>query len=224
LPDYGGLVEQSGRSAVVADDTALFRRGVAGVLRTCGVEVVAETHSGRSAVRLAGSERADLIVVGSTADLGLAEVTRRARKLRPPPAVVGLLGSDDTAAGLIVLGVEALLLRTARTEDLVDALRQVLRGETVVAPALLSTLVGEVRPPADCDPRSAAGRGGVGLSTREREVLALLAQGLANREIAAELFVTLATVKTHVSHIYSKLGARNRNEALRRAVLSGDLR
>ena len=216
-------MEQSGRTAVVADDTALFRRGVASVLETCGVEVVAETHSGRAAVRLAGSEKADLVVVGTTTDLGPAEVTRKVRRLRPPPAVVGLIGRGDDAARLIVLGVEALLLRTARTGDLADAVLRVYRGETVVAPALLPALVGEVGPLADGDPHGTPDSAGVILTSREREVLAFLAEGLANREIAAEMYVTLATVKTHVAHIYSKLDARNRNEALGRAVLLGIL-
>jgi len=215
-------VEQSGQRAVVADEAALFRRGVASALETCGVDVVAETHSGRTAARLAGVEKADLVVVGATADLDQADVTRRVRRLRPSPAVVGLLGRRDDAARLIVLGVEALLLRTARTDDLIDAVLRVRRGERVVAPVLLPALVGAVRPPAGGADRS-PGAAQVLLTSREREILAFLAEGLSNREIAAEIFVTVATVKTHVSHIYSKLDARNRNEALGRAVLLGFL-
>ncbi len=212
-------MEQSGQRAVVADEAALLRRGVGVVLESCGLEVVGETHSGRAAVRLVGSEGAHLLVLGTTADLDPADVVRRAGRLRPPPAIVGLLRLGEEAPALVSLGVDALLLRTARTDDLADAVARVCNGERVVAPALLPALVGEVRPVPES--HAQGGGGEVVLTTREREVLALLAEGLANREIAAEMFVTLATVKTHVAHIYSKLGARNRNDALGRAVALG---
>ena len=207
-------MELSGLRAVVVDEAALLRRGVAVALEGCGVGVVAETHSGRDATRLAESERAGLIVVGATVDLVLPDVVRRARRLRPAPAVVALLGRSADAAGLLAMGVEAMLLRTAREDDLVDAVLRVMKGERVVAPALLPSLVGEV------SPRPGVADDAV-LTVREREILAFIAEGRANREIAAELFVTLATVKTHVAHIYAKLGARNRNEALGRAVALG---
>jgi ATP/maltotriose-dependent transcriptional regulator MalT len=89
-----------------------------------------------------------------------------------------------------------------------------MKGERVVAPALLSTLVGAMGPVnEDVDESS--------LTVREREVLALLAEGQSNREIASSLYVSLPTVKTHLAHIYAKLGAKNRNEALGRAVALG---
>ena len=215
-------MERSVQRAVVADGAALLRRGVAAVLDACGFEVVAETHSGRAAVRLAGSEQAALLVVGGTADVGPADVTRRAKRLRPPPVVVVLLDKGADAAGLLVQGADALLLRTVRADDFADAVLRVCKGERVVAPALLPALVGAVRPVAGVERRDDhAGGEGVVLTSREREILAFLAEGLSNREIAAEIFVTLATVKSHVAHVYSKLEARNRNEALGRAVVLG---
>jgi DNA-binding NarL/FixJ family response regulator len=207
-------MERSGQRAVVADEAALLRRGVAAVLEDLGVEVVAETHSGRAAVRLAGSEGAGIVVLGTTADIGPVEAAENLRRLRRPPMVIALLESTADAAALMVLRTEAVQLRTVRPAAFADAVLTVLRGELAVAPALLASLVGEVSPTGDRGDAAA-------LTSREREILAFLAQGMANREIAAELFVTLATVKSHVAHIYTKLGARNRNEALGRAVAVG---
>ena len=209
-------MERSVRRAVVADEAALLRRGVATVLEALGAEVAAETHSGRAAVRLAVSEGADLVVVGRTVDVGLVDVARRLKSLRPPPALVALLAASGEAPRLTVLGVEAVLQRNARPDELADAVLRIAKGERVVAAALLPTLVGEVRPTVTGDDAQDAV-----LTTREREILALLAEGRANRDIAAELFVTLATVKTHVAHISAKLEASNRNEALGRAVALG---
>ncbi|MCZ7535750.1 MAG: response regulator transcription factor [Acidimicrobiia bacterium] len=211
-------VEPSVKRAVVADEAALLRSGVGAVLESCGLEVVGETHSGRAAVRLAAADDAQLLVLGVTTDLDPADVIRRTKRLRPPPAVVALLRGREDAPALVSLGVDALLMRTVRTDDLTDAVLRVFKGERVVAPALLPALVGEVRPTPRVGP---AGGSDVVLTSREREILAFLAEGLANREIAAEIFVTLATVKTHVAHIYAKLGARNRNDALGRAVALG---
>lgn len=206
--------EDTGPRAVVADEIALVRRGVAAVLEGIGVETVAETHAGRDAARLVAAEATDLVVIGTLADMTLADALRRVGQARPSPlAVVLVARRSDPVAGLIDAAA-GLLLRSARPDELAEAVQRVLKGERVVDPALASSLVGEV---VIRDEDS----GAPALTLREREILAFLAEGRSNREIAAEMYVTLATVKSHVAHVYAKLGASNRNEVLGRAVELG---
>jgi DNA-binding NarL/FixJ family response regulator len=205
-----------GERAVVADELALARLGVISVLHAQGVDVVAETHSGRELVSVATLERPDLVVVGRPADLTVAETVRRLSRIRPAPVVVALLapGEEHDVAYLLALGARGVALRTGRAEDLAAVIGSGLKGEQhVVAalqPALASASGLRLTTPANDL-----------LSAREREVLACLAQGHSNREIAATLSVTLATVKSHLVRVYAKLEASNRNEALRRAVALG---
>jgi DNA-binding NarL/FixJ family response regulator len=104
-------------------------------------------------------------------------------------------------------------VRSVGGEELAEALDRVDRGERVIAPALLPTLVG-ILAPSDRAPDSL-------LTGKEREVLAALAAGSSNQQIAEALFVTRATVKTHLAHIYAKLEAKDRHEAIARAVALG---
>jgi len=207
-------------SAIVADQLGLVRAGIAGVLEARGIDVVAQTRSGRELVSLASQERADLVVVGAPADLGAADAVRRLVRLLPHPEIVVLLppAQEHTVRYLLALGVAGIALRTVDTDELgvvVDAAR---KGERHVVPALHRALSGAVALPA-LDDRTVDV-----LTSREREVLVLLAEGRTNRQIAGALTVSLATVKSHLVRIYAKLEARNRNEALGRAVALGLLR
>ena len=207
-------------SAIVADELGLVRAGITGVLEARGIEVVAQTRSGRELVRLTNLERPDLVVVGAPADLDVADVVRRLVRLCPHPEIVVLLppAHEHTVRYLLALGATGIALRTVDADELglvVDAAR---RGAPYVVPALHRALSGAVALPA-LDDRTADV-----LTSREREVLVLLAEGRANREIAGALSVSLATVKSHLVRIYAKLEAGNRNEALGRAVALGLLR
>jgi DNA-binding NarL/FixJ family response regulator len=208
------------RTAVVGDELELARLGVTAVLHAQGIEVVAETSSGRELASVAASEEPDLVVVGRPADLSLVDTVRRVLQVRPRPVVVAMIASgDESAVGmLIALGARGIALRSGRADELSDVVASVLKGEPFVVPSLHQALAGTVKPPPLDD------RVPELLSTREREVLACLAQGRSNREIAASLSVTLATVKSHLVRIYSKLGATNRNECLGRAVSLGLLK
>lgn len=202
--------------AVVADDVALVRLGVAALLEPLGIGVVAETHSGRELVRLVGAEDPQLLVIGSTADMTIGETLwrlRRARVATPVVALVSLAAADDVAR-FAALGAQGIALRTGRPEELAFVVERVVAGERAVAPCLHGALVGAVQ---FVDLRDESS----GLSPREREVLALLAQGRTNREIADALSVTLATVKSHLVHLYAKLGAGSRREALGQALSLG---
>ena len=214
------LEARDDRRAIVGDELELARLGVIAVLHAQGVDVVAETHSGRELASVAALEQPDLVVVGQPADLSVADTVRRVLRVRPRPPVVALLptGQEDVVGMLIALGVRGVALRSGSADELSDVFASVLKGEPYVVPSLHPALAGTVHlPPLD-------DRIPELLSTREREVLACLAQGRSNREIAATLSVTLATVKSHLVSIYAKLGATNRNECLGRAVSLGLLK
>ncbi len=214
--------------AVVADTLPLVRLGVAAVLGPLGIEVLAETHSGREAAEQAAFALPDLVVVGTVADGTTIDALQRVRATEPPPRTIALLAraGDGDAAVALGLGVTGLALRGGPLEELATVVVSVLKDETAVVPALQRGLVGVVDAAHTGQlghaEGSAAGDGtGNVLSAREREMLGFLAQGRSNREIAATLSLSLATVKSHLVHLYAKLGVRNRNEALTRAVTLG---
>lgn len=218
------MVLDPGRSrrecAIVADELALVRAGITAVLEARGVEVVGQTRSGRELVSLATVDRPDLAVVGVPADLDAADVVRRLVRLRPHPEIVVLLppAHEHVVRYLLALGASGIALRSVDADELgvvVDAAR---KGVRHVVTALHHALSGAVALPALDD------RVDDLLTSRDREVLVLLAEGRTNREIAGALSVTLATVKSHLVRIYAKLEASNRNEALGRAVALGLIR
>jgi DNA-binding NarL/FixJ family response regulator len=204
--------------AIVLDEFALVRLGIAAVLEPLGIDVVAETHSGREIVSMTTVERPEVVVIGTPTDLPLVDVVER---LRRRCLVVGLVtrASDKDVGLLVALGVDGIALRNGSTHEFATVVDRVLKGEKVVVPALLPALTGrlQLRSQGEHDAE------GVPLTFREREVLAFLAEGRSNREIAGALSVSVATVKSHLVHIYDKLGAANRNEAVGRAVAAGIL-
>ena len=203
-------------SAVVVDELALVRAGMSATLRARGIEIAAETHAAREAIRLVTVEGCNLVLLGAPADLTIADAAKRLCALRPSPRVVAFVppAPDHLAGYLVALGVSGVVARSARIEDVEAAVDVAAKGGQYVANGLLGGLAGAIRP--------ALGEvEGPILSPREREVLVLLAEGRSNREIATAMTVTVATVKTHLVHIYAKLGAGNRNEALGRALTLG---
>jgi DNA-binding NarL/FixJ family response regulator len=210
-------VDEAVTTAVVVDELSLVRAGISAVLAGRGIEVVGESRAAKDAVSLATFDHPDLVVCGTPADLPVADAVRRLTTLRPAPVIVALLppAHDDTVRYLLALGARGIGLRAGDTDDLGRVVDAALKGEQYVVPALHAALAGpaRLRPLADRDDDL--------LSAREREVLVLLAEGRTNREIAATLSVTLATVKSHLVRIYAKLEASNRNECLGRAVSLG---
>jgi DNA-binding NarL/FixJ family response regulator len=206
--------------AIVVDELALVRAGIAAGLAGKGIELAAQTRSGREAVSVATTERADLVVVGAPADISLADTVRRLVALRPRPAIVALIAPahEHETRYLLAMGAHGIGLRTAEPEELGLLVDAALKGVQYVTPALHAALSGALKPP----PLTA--REDALLTSREREVLVLLAEGRTNREIASALSVTLATVKSHLVRLYAKLDASNRNQALGRAVSLGLLR
>lgn len=204
-------------TALVVDELPLVRRGLAAVLADAGLDVIAETHSGREAVRLTIYRSPALVVVGSVTDLRIDDLVRRLKAVPAPPRVLGLLpGPTDDVRRLVRRGIDGLAMRSAPTVDLTRTVRRVLGGAQPIAAGLLTAIGGR---PANGDGDGPGA--GAGLSGREREVLGLLAQGWTNRKVAEHLFVSEATVKSHVARIYGKLGAHNRAEALAAALARG---
>jgi DNA-binding NarL/FixJ family response regulator len=206
--------------AIVADELGLVRAGITAVLEARGIEVVVQTRSGKELVSVATVDRPDLVVVGAPADLPIEDVVSRLVRLRPHPQIVVLLppAHEHVVRYLLALGASGIALRTVDADELGTVVDAARKGGRHVASALHHALSGAVALPA-LDERTADV-----LTSREREVLVLLAEGRTNREIATVLSVTLATVKSHLVRIYAKLEANNRNEALGRAVALGLIR
>ncbi|MER8193927.1 response regulator [Streptomyces microflavus] len=195
---------------VLADDHPVVRDGLRGMFTAePGFEVLGEAADGVDA--LAVVERLDPDVVlmdlrmpGGGGVAAIAELTRRGA--RSQVLVLTTYDTDSDTLPAIEAGATGYLLKDAPREELFAAVRAAADGRSVLSPAVASRLMTRVRTPAS--PADAP------LSAREREVLVLVARGTTNREIAAELFISEATVKTHLTHIFAKLGAKDRAAAV----------
>jgi DNA-binding NarL/FixJ family response regulator len=199
---------------LVADDHPIVRSGIVALLEAApDVEVVGQASTGPEAVELAiALEPAivlmDLRMPGIDGD----EATARILAERPGIRVLILTTyeSDDSILSAIEAGASGYLLKAAPQDEILAGIRSVARGEVALAPAIAALLVKRVaQPPAPT------------LSPRETEVLALVAQGLSNPAIATRLFVGEATVKTHLVHVFEKLGVSDRTRAVTRAMELG---
>lgn len=204
-------------TAVVIDQWELVALGISSVLAEQGYRTLATAGDARLGIRAARELKPDLLVIGAAGQGSPTETAYHAVRLHPRPAVIALVsGADHGELGqLIAEGVDGLLVRSAPGEELGVAVSRIGKGERFVAPVLLSSLVGAVTP-------TAPGRSSdTVLTDRERDVLACLAQGRTNREIAGELYVGVETVKSHLSRLYVKLEARDRHDAVARALAAG---
>jgi DNA-binding NarL/FixJ family response regulator len=203
--------------ALLADPSRLSRRGSHEVLIRSGVDVVVETSSGEEALEAARAVAPDLAVIElQLPGLPGVETIRRLRSLSPGTRAVVLTGRADQVAEAVAAGACAFLLKSSPLEALADALRAAAGGHSLVLPAVAAPLL-------EASHEQASDRDGVlsDLSSRELEVLRLLAGGRDNAEIAAELFISPSTAKSHVSHILGKLRSENRLQAAVYAVRCG---
>lgn len=202
---------------VVVDDHPVVRDGVRSMLSgVADFEVVAEAASGPEAVDRVLATEPDVVVMDLRMPGGGGVEAVRALQERGSRAAVLVLTTFDTdsdTVAAIEAGATGYLLKDAPAETLFDAVRATAAGETVLSPAVAARLASHVRRPA---------RSGV-LSAREREVLARVARGRSNRAIAEDLFVSEATVKTHLVHVYEKLGVTDRAAAVATAYERGIL-
>lgn len=207
---------------LLADDQELVRSGFRLILELAeGIEIVGEAADGREAVRLAKELQPDVVLMDvRMPELDGIEATRRLRQAGVDARVLVLttFDLDEYVYAAVRAGASGFLLKDAPREQLVTAVQTVARGEALLAPAITQRLIERfvARPPAS-DVAPAHGE----LSARELEVLQLVARGLSNAEIAAELVVGEATVKTHVARVLRKLDVRDRVQAVVFAYESG---
>ncbi|MBN6053401.1 response regulator transcription factor [Nonomuraea sp. RK-328] len=195
------------------DDHPIVRDGLRAALDgEPDLEVVGEASDGAEAVRLAADLAPDLVLLDLRMP-GMDGVTaiRALRGLGPAaPRVLVLTTFDTDVLTALEAGAAGYLLKDAPAHELVRAVRAAARGETVLAPAVVGRLAEQVRKPA---------RGA--LSRRELEVLRLVAGGATNQEAAARLFISQASVKTHLLHVYAKLDVHDRAAAVAEAYRRG---
>jgi DNA-binding NarL/FixJ family response regulator len=209
-------------TVLVADDQDLVRSGLRLILETRGLEVVGEAANGREAVEATRGVGPDVVLMDIRMPVldGIAATSEIVR-VRPASRVLVLTtyDLDEYVYGALRAGAAGFLLKATPPDRLVDGIAIVAAGDALLAPTLTRRLIEEhIRrpPPVDGVPPEVQA-----LTAREREVLVLLARGLSNTEIAERLFVSEATVKTHVNRILGKLALRGRAQAVVLAYETG---
>jgi len=236
---------------VVADDQALVRVGFCGIIAaTPGFAVVGEAGNGAEAVEAARQARPDVILMDVRMPVmdGIEAARQITRSTDVRVLILTTFDLDEYVFAALRAGASGFLLKDTLPADLITAIRVVAAGEALLAPSVTRRLIGEFarRPPeAGAATRAAAGGGAAGgaaggggggagagrgggydqllrvITDRELEVLAMVARGLSNAEIAERLTISPATAKTHVAHLLTKLGARDRVQLVILAYQSG---
>ncbi|WP_341955973.1 response regulator transcription factor [Microbacterium sp. LWH13-1.2] len=204
---------------VIADDHPIVRAGLTALFGLePDLEVVAEASTPDEAVACAERVNPDVVLMdlqfGSQSQATGVDATRRIRALEAPPYVLVLTNYDSDAdiLGAVEAGASGYLLKDAPPHELTAAVRAAAAGESALAPVIASRLLDRMRAPR------------VSLSSREIEVLELVAAGRSNSEVAEQLFVSETTVKSHLAHIFSKLDVSSRTAAVSEARRKGILR
>jgi two-component system, NarL family, response regulator DegU len=207
-------------TVLVADDHRMLREGLRRSLEGLGFEVLAEAADGEEAVRLAVELRPDVVLMDvSMPVLGGVGATRRLRDDAAGVRVVMLSSHSgrDILTQAIRAGADAYLVKDCSTDDIAETIRRVVSGDVALSPDLASSMLDEVR-------RDASLGQEIAVSRREEEVLQLIADGCSTTEVAERLFLSQKTVKNHLASIYDKLDARDRTQAVLRAVRMGIIR
>ena len=196
---------------LIAEDHALVRDGIRELLeRQSDIEVVGEAADGEEAVQLARQLQPDIVLMDiSMPRLNGVEATRIIKQSSPHIAVLVLSAYDDDAYVFAVFeaGAAGYLLKSAKSAEVVDAVRAVWQGDSPLHPSIARKVLRRFQPGSGHPAREA-------LSTRERELLRLVACGMPNHQIAMHLAMSVRTVQSHLSHIFTKLGAASRTEAV----------
>jgi DNA-binding NarL/FixJ family response regulator len=201
---------------LVVDDQELVRTGLRGILRTeFGFDVVGECANGSEVIEAVESLTPDVVLMDVR--MPLVDGVRATRELRrrdgsPPVLALTTFDDDEVLAGVLRAGASGFVLKGVPAEDLHRAVRVVAGGGAWLDPAVTGRVLAIYRSAAP--PRFGRDASLNTLTGREREVLALIGQGKTNAEIAAELFVSEGTVKTHINHLFTKLQLRDRAAAV----------
>jgi len=207
---------------LIADDHAVVREGTRQILaKEADMEVVAEAADGEEAIRLAGSSRPDVAIIDiAMPNVDGIEATRKIKELYPGIAVLILSAYDDDqfVFGLLEAGAAGYLLKSVRGNELVNAVRQVYSGESVLHPTIARKVLNRFVPTSG---KTAEQKPVKVLSERELDVLKLAAKGLSNQDIAGKLCLSLRTVQAHLGHIFNKMQVSSRTEAVVHALKEG---
>ncbi|WP_369213584.1 response regulator transcription factor [Streptomyces flavofungini] len=220
-PGAAGSVGRPPARVVVVDDQTMVREGIVMLLGLLpGIEVVGAGKDGEEAVRLVAELAPDVVLM----DLRMprcdgAEATRRIRAEYPGTQVVVLTtyADDESLFPALQAGARGYLTKDAGGEEIVRAVEAVLSGDAGLSPQIQRRLLerlSEPHPAPAAEPPD-------GLTTRETEVVVLIADGLSNQEIAQALHVSTATVKTHINNLFAKAGLKDRAQAVRYAYRHG---
>jgi len=209
---------------LVVDDHAMLREGMRTLLsQEKDFEIVGEAANGDEAVRLAGELHPDIVIMDIVMPvMNGVEATRRIRQLYPAMSVLVLSAFSDIRyiVDLLEAGAHGYLLKSSAGKELVKAIRAVRAGESVLDPEVTRKLVHRLaslsRTPEE---REAGGQ----LTARELEILKWAARGLSNKEISEKLFISLRTVKAHLTNIFNKLGCGSRTDAIIRGLKQGHI-
>jgi len=203
---------------LLADDHRMLRDGLRRAMADSGVEVVGEASNGEEAVRMAQELEPDVVLMDVTMPvLDGIEATRliRSKLVRTQVVILTMHGDGDLMQRALQAGAAGYIVKDSSTEEVVSAV-QMACGEGGVSKDLAGSMLAEAR--------RLSGRDGALLSAREEEVLQLVADGCSLPEVASKLFISVKTVKNHLASIYQKLDARDRTQAVLRAVRLGIVR
>lgn len=207
---------------VIADDQPMMRAGFKAVLEATGdIQVVAEAGTGAEAVRAATEHAPDVVLMdirmpgmdGIEATQIITASDTRARVL-----MLTTFDDDDYVYGALRAGASGFLVKDMALEDILTAIRVVAAGDAIIAPGVTRRLIAQFASQSRPDPKL---RELTGITDREREVLKLVGLGMSNAEIAAALYITAGTAKTHVARLLAKLGARDRVQLVITAYQAG---
>ena len=205
---------------LLADDHRLLREGLRRSLTDEGFEIVGEAADGEEACDLVDELRPDLVLMDVTMpNLNGVEATKRIHARHPDVRIVMLTMHADAevVADAIRGGANGYLVKDCSTDEIATAIRQAVSGETALSPQLAASMLGELRRLE----RNHESEDDRLITKREEEVLQLIADGCSTPEVAQQLFISQKTVKNHLAAIYQKLDARDRTQAVVRAVRMG---
>ena len=208
---------------LLADDHRMLRDSLRSSLEEQGFDVVGEAGDGAEAVRLTQALRPDVVLMDvSMPNLDGVEATRQIARVVPESQVVMLTmhADGEVMARAIQAGAVGYLVKDCSIDDVVSAVRVAASGESALSPELATSMLANVQKAG----RSSGNGDTPTISAREEEVLQLVADGLSLPEVAAALYISVKTVKNHLASIYAKLDARDRTQAVLRAVRMGIIR